>query len=93
MPFDKLGKSIKESNQLTTPYYENDDYPRKIISKLSRLSTGVKTVFCRWLKYGFMESVQAEALPTGTIIITDWSSEVDSLVHELINNGIAFLND
>ncbi|WP_054854923.1 hypothetical protein [Vulcanisaeta sp. JCM 16161] len=95
MPFDKLGKSIKETNQLTTPYYEyeSDNYWRKIISKLSRLSAGTKAVFCRWLKYGFMEGVQAEALPTGTVIITDWSSEVDSLVHELISSGIAFLND
>ncbi len=93
MPFDKVGKSIKEANQLITPYYENDDYPRKIISRLSRLSTGTKTIFCQWLKYGFIESVQAEVLPTGTVVITDWASEVDSLIHELISNGIAFLNN
>ena len=92
MPFDKVGKSIKESNQLITPYYEGDDYSRKVISKLMRLSTSNKAVFCRWLKYGFMESVQAEILPTGTVIITDWASEIDSLIHDLINNEIAFLD-
>ena len=92
MSFDKVGKSIKESNQLTTSYYENDDYLRGVIGKLMRLGAGTKAVFCRWLKYGFMESVQAEVLPTGTVIITDWASEVDSLIHDLINNEIAFLN-
>ena len=92
MSFDKVGKSIKESNKLITPYYENNDYSRKFISKLMRLSMSTKAVFCRWLKYGFMESVQAEVLPTGTVIITDWASEVDSLIHDLINNEIAFLN-
>ena len=92
MSFDKVGKSIKESNQLTTSYYESDDYLRGIIGKLMRLSAGTKTVFCRWLKYGFMESVQAEILPTGTVIITDWASEVDSLIHDLINNEVAFLD-
>ncbi len=52
----------------------------------------LRSFFCRWLKYGFMESVQAEVLPTGTVIITDWTSEVDSLIHDLINNEVAFLD-
>ncbi len=92
MSFDKLGKSIKEANQLITPHYGSDDYSIRVISKLSKLSPSTKVILCRWLKYGFMEGVQAEVLPTGTVILTDWSSEVDSIIHELLDNGVAHLN-
>ncbi len=93
MPFDKLGKSIKETNQLITPHHGSNDYPMMVISKLSKMGPSTKPILCRWLRYGFMEGVQAEVLSTGTVIITDWSSEVDSIIHELLSNGMARLND
>ena len=93
MSFDKLGKSIKEVNQVITPYHGSDDYPIRFISKLSKLSTNTRAILCRWLRYGFMEGVQAEVLPNGTVILTDWSSEVDGVIHELIDNGMALMDN
>ncbi|WP_054844385.1 hypothetical protein [Vulcanisaeta souniana] len=93
MPFDKVGKSIKETHQITTQDYLNNDNLIRIINKISKLGVGNKAVFCRWLRLGFMEGVQALVFPDGSVTLTDWSSEIDPLVHDLINNGIAVLND
>ncbi len=93
MPFDKVSKSTKEINQLITPDYGNHDYLIKLINKISKLSPDTKAVFCKWVKYGFMEGVQAEISPMGTVIITDWSSEIDPMIHDLINNKVATLNN
>ncbi len=89
MSFDKVSKSIKEPNQLITPYHESTNYLRKLLVKIPKLNASTKVVFCRWLRYGFIEGVQAEVLPIGTVILTDWSSEVDSVIHELLDNEIA----
>jgi len=92
MSFDKLGKSIKEDYQLSSHDYDNEDLLR-IISKISKLSDKNRYIFCRWIKYGFIEGSQATASPMGTIVFNDWSSEYDSLIHDLVDNGLARMTE
>lgn len=88
MSFDKVGKLIKETHKLSTQY-DNEVSILKIINKISTLNESTKAVLCRWVRLGFIEGVKAFVDPMGTITLTDWSSEVDSIIHELLNNGIA----
>jgi hypothetical protein len=92
MSFDKVGKLIKEDYELSSHDHENNDL-LKVIGGISKLNEANRAMFCRWVKYGFIEGSKAFVSPVGTITLTDWSSEVDPLIHDLINNGIATLND
>ena len=92
MSFDKVGKLIKEDRHESSHVPEGNDLLR-IIGRVRRLRESSRAVFCRWVKLGFIEGVHALVSPMGTVTLTDWSSEIDSLIHDLVSNGVAVMND
>ena len=92
MSFDKVSKLIKEDHHESSRVPEGNDLLR-IIGRVRRLKESSKAVFCRWVKLGFIEGVHALVSPMGTVTLTNWSSEIDSLIHDLVSNGVAVMND
>ncbi|WP_069807844.1 hypothetical protein [Vulcanisaeta thermophila] len=87
--FDKVGKSIIEEHyQTRRPINETTDLTRLIV-KIRNLETDDLKTLCRWINLGIIENAKVTIDPLGTVTFMDWSQEYDSLIHGLVELGIA----
>jgi len=70
---------------------DNETDPLAALRGMGRLSAEARLRLCGWLSYGYVEHIESMITPMGSLLIFDWSSEVDSLIHELVSGGMANL--
>lgn len=88
--FDKVGKSVNEEHYLMRGFIDETLDLIRLINKIKYLKTNDQQILCRWLNLGIIENSKVYLDPLGTVTFVDWHDDYDSLIHGLLNVGIAY---